>query len=439
MTAIRKSLICLMSALFGSAVALTSIHGPSGSVPAFAQESSTSSPTSSGVASGSPTEPAPTTDDDAAVTEATPKPEPERVPEPPAELRIATWGGAYGEAQKKAIFGPFTSKFGIDIRTVSHAGGAKILQSTAKNPTGWDLADIPFHVAEEGCRKGLLEHIDPAGVRDANGASVDLGDFLPDAVRKCAIGTSVWSSVIAYDRKRFKKAQPARLEDFFDTKRFPGKRGLPMRPRYVLEMALMADGVAPAEVYPTLETHAGIARAFAKLETIRKDIVWWQSTREPATLLIDGKVAMAVGFNGRFYMATAARQMPVDYIWDGQIYDMDVWVIPKKSSHLPTAMKFLSFAVRPQIMATQASWLPYGPTRRSAAKMVDRHASLSVNMARYLPTAPDNFDRALRVDEAWWDVNNASLVETFRYWLDGKTSDTAGAAVPVRASVAPDR
>ena len=52
--------------------------------------------------------------------------------------------------------------------------------------------------------------------------------------------------------------KPTTLADFFDTEKFPGKRGLRKSPKANLEMALIADGVAPDEVYATLETDEGV-------------------------------------------------------------------------------------------------------------------------------------------------------------------------------------
>jgi len=40
---------------------------------------------------------------------------------------------------------------------------------------------------------------------------------------------------------------------------------------------LIADGVEPKDVYKVLGTPAGVDRAFKKLDTIKKNIVWWES------------------------------------------------------------------------------------------------------------------------------------------------------------------
>ncbi len=348
------------------------------------------------------------------------QPVPERIPEPPSNLRIATWGGAHGEAQRRTVFDPFANNTGISIETIEHIGGSKLLKATAANsPVGWDLAYIPYHVADAACRSGAIAKIDAANIKDKTGARLDPADFLPEAFGDCALGGSVWSAVIGYDKRQFQSNAPQQLEDFFDTTKFPGKRGLMRTPRYILEMALLADGVAPEQVYRVLESDGGLQRALGKLATIRNDIVWMKSVREPVAALNDHSVAMAVGFSGRFFLETVGRNSPVVLMWDGQVYDLDVWVIPKGTTHIQTALKFLSFAVQSDVMVHQASLLPYGPTRKSAARQVRRHASLNVDLSDYVPTAPQNFRRALRIDEIWWEKHAARLIPAFRNWIDG--------------------
>ncbi len=70
-------------------------------------------------------------------------------------------------------------------------------------------------------------------------------------------------------------------------------------PQGNLEWALIADGVAPQEVYEMLETAEGRARAFAKLDTIKSDVIWWTTGAQPPQMLADKEVVMASAFNGR--------------------------------------------------------------------------------------------------------------------------------------------
>lgn len=355
---------------------------------------------------------------DAPVAGVVTQPVPPVVPKPPKSLRIATWDGAYGDAQRRALLDPFSKDTGIRMDAFAHTGGGELLKQQAAEALDWDLADVPYHVAKAACDAGTVARIDPVALSTSE-TDLNRDDFLPEAFGDCALGGSVWSSVIAFDASKYRSRLPSRLEDFFDTQTFPGKRALPRSPRYVLEMALMADGVSADAVYAALETPGGQKRAFAKLETIRNSIVWRASARERVELLQSGKVAMAIGYNGRLFLETAGRESTIALLWDGQIYDLDVWVIPKSTTHMPTALKFVAYAAQADVMARQASLLPYGPVRTSASQMVGKHATLDVDLSQYLPTNPDNFSRALRFDEAWWSKNSAQLNDRFHQWETG--------------------
>ena len=42
-------------------------------------------------------------------------------------------------------------------------------------------------------------------------------------------------------------------------------------------MALLADGVAPQDVYETLERDAGAGARLHKLDSLKPDLVWWHA------------------------------------------------------------------------------------------------------------------------------------------------------------------
>ena len=119
------------------------------------------------------------------------------------------------------------------------------------------------------------------------------------------------------------------MADFFNTKSYPGKRGMRKNPKVTLEFALIADGVPTDQVYDVLSTEEGVARAFAKLDTIKDDIVWWEAGAQPPQLLADGEVVFSTAWNGRVFNAKNGEGQPFEMVWDGQIYDLDLWVIQK--------------------------------------------------------------------------------------------------------------
>ncbi len=340
--------------------------------------------------------------------------------EKPGKLTVASWGGAYSESQKRAYFTPFQNETGIEIKLVSHNGAfGALLAEGGASPPKWDLVDLGPAILESACRDGKLEKVDASVLVAAVDGTSARDDFLPGMLHECGVPSVAWSSAIVFDKRSFKKAAPRTAKDFFDVKRFPGKRALPRTPKYTLELALMADGVEPEEVYQMLATREGIARALKRLEEIRGHIVWWDRAHEPLKMLAKQDAAMAIAFNGRIFSAIVAQNKPFGLIWDGQVYDLDLWAIPKGSPNKTSALKLIAFATKPERLARQARWFPYGPVRKSALKLIGKHPEVDVNMSDYIPTSQMNFKRALRMDAAWWTSHEAEMTEHLKVWRIG--------------------
>jgi len=331
-------------------------------------------------------------------------------------LSVATWGGAYGQSQEIALFEPFAKETGTVIATETYDGSlAKLKGMIDGSGTPVDVIDVSGGNLSKLCSDGLLETIETAslGAPPDGGSIAD--DFMDGGLSPCGVASVAWSTAIAYDRQAFRKGEPTEISALLDTARFPGKRALPKNPRYTIELALLADGVPPENVYSELATPEGADRAFAALDKIKDDILFWSKAEQPITWLIEEKVSMAAGYSGRIFRA-AVGDHHIGILWDGQIYDIDAWAIPKTSNNKEEAMRFISFATSPQRLAEQAQLIAYGPMRKSAVALVGKHPIIHVEMQEYLPTAPQNFKKALKFDEAWWTQNGAALTQRFAEW-----------------------
>ena len=335
---------------------------------------------------------------------------------PPERLTVVSWGDAYGRAQTIALIHPFTDKTGIDVNIAAYGGGLKEIEAQVKSGVvEWDVVDLELEDAAAACRQGLLERLDgielPPG---RNGARANR-DFVPGALGPCWVGSVVYSQVIAFPNERFAADRPATAADFFDLKRFPGPRALRDNgPKFNLELALIADGVQPWQVYGVLGTRRGQDRAFAKLDTIKPALVWWKRTAEPAEMLAQGKVAMTTVLNARVFSIDVAPKLGT--IWDGQLYQLDVFGIPKGTAKRERALEFIRFATGSEPLAEEARLLPYGPARLSSVALVGRNPETNAEMIPHLPTAPHNFARALAVDPDWWASRGAELVQRWAEW-----------------------
>jgi putative spermidine/putrescine transport system substrate-binding protein len=341
---------------------------------------------------------------------------------PPPRLTVVTWGADYGRAQALSMFRPYADKSGVDVVVTDYGGGLKEISAQVKSgQIDWDVVDLELDDAAKACRDGLLEPLDGIELPPGADGRAAFRDFVYGALGPCWVGTAVYSQVIAFDRQRFADSPPASPADFFDLGRFPGPRGLrDDGPKYDLELALIADGVPAWQVYSVLATKAGQDRAFAKLDTIKPAIVWWKKVAEPTELLASGQVAMTTVLNSHVFSIDVAPK--IGTIWEGQLYAMDVFGVPKGDPRLKRALAFIRYASSASALAEEARWLPYGPARLSAARLVGRNPETDEEMRPHLPTAPQNFHNALAVDPDWWAAHGAELEARWQKWRTATVS-----------------
>lgn len=334
-------------------------------------------------------------------------------------LTTVTWSGPYGRAQASALFLPYAQKTGVNVHIAQYDGGLDELRKrVASKQYGWDVIDLELPDAITACKDGLLEHIDAATLPAGANGEPAKDDFVPNAIGPCWVGSVVYSQVIAYAPARFGSAKAIALSDFFDTARFPGSRAMrSTSAKFNLELALLADGVAPRDVYNVLSTQQGVARALAKLNTIRSSIVWWTRSSEPVAMLEDGRTAFATVLNGDVFDA-AIHHRGLGIIWDRQLYELDVFGIPKGDPERDMALDFVRFATSSPSLAAVSDWVPYGPARRSALQLVGKNPELHIAMISYLPTEKDHFKTAFAIDDGWWQTHGADIASQWQSWVN---------------------
>ena len=341
------------------------------------------------------------------------------------DLTIVSWGGAYTASQQKAYHDPYMAA-NPDVNIINDdnaaEGLAKVRAQVESGNVTWDIVDMVAADAITACDEGLIMEIDPdtwlAAAPDGTPASEDFfaGTLSPGGTN-CFIPQIVYSTTFGYRTDAFEGDQPSTIADVFDLEKYPGKRSLERRPINNLEWALLADGVAPADVYGLLSTDEGVARALAKLDTIKDQVVWWTKGAQPPQLLADGEVVIASAYNGRLFSAIAEKNQPIAMLWDRQVFDLDGWVVPVGVKDLDAVKAYLYYATDTQRLADQAKFISYGPARYSSAPLVGNHADLGIDMKPHMPTDPNNSATLFDFDYVWWADHRAELDEVFNTWL----------------------
>jgi len=320
-----------------------------------------------------------------------------------AELTVVSFGGANKEAQQKAYYQPFSTNSGVTVISGDYNGEmAKVRAMVDSKRVSWDVLDVESPDLMRGCDEGMFEKLDYRRI-------IKPAELLPGAAQPCGMAAYAWSTVLAYNADRLKMA-PRSWADFWDVKKYPGKRALRKGAKYTLEIALMADGVAPHDVYKVLNTPAGLNRAFAKLDQLKPYIQWWEAGAQPAQYLAAGDVVMSSAYNGRISAAQKEGGKQLRMVWNGNIYDYDYWVIPKGSANLDAAYKFLAFVSQPKAQAEYVKGISYGVSHRKAAGLID--AATLAN----LPTAPQNLQQGVAIDSGFWVDHGENLEQRFNAW-----------------------
>ncbi|WP_299859999.1 extracellular solute-binding protein [uncultured Roseobacter sp.] len=340
------------------------------------------------------------------------------------EMTIVSWGGAYSNSQQKAYHDPYMAATGISIINDESSPEA-VAKLRAMNEAGnitWDLVDVEAADAIRLCDEGLAMEIDHdevlAPAPDGTPASDDFGDTIAS---DCFIPQIVFSTTFGYRTDMVPEGvePPTSACDVFEIEKYPGKRALNKRPIANMEWALLCDGVAYEDVYDVLETEEGQARAFAKLDTIKDQTIWWSAGAETPQLLADGEIFMGSTFNGRLFSVIAEQGQPVGMAWDWQMFDLDGWIVPTGLSddRLARVMDYLKVSTDTQRLADQAKYISYGPARASSAPLVGQHAELGIDMAPHMPTDPNNAENTFVNNYEWWADYRDDLDAKFQAWL----------------------
>ncbi len=319
------------------------------------------------------------------------------------DLTVVSRGAGSIEPVRKVFVQPFVGATDIAVRQQTWDGGIAALTSRLKAPDNdWDLVELRGDELAAACADGLLEKLDFNAIGGKD-------HYLPQGVFDCGVGAAASNIVLAWDRDKF-PATPT-WADFWDIAKYPGKRGLYKGPRGNLEIALIADGVAPGDVYKVLATSEGVDRAFRKLDQLKPYLVWWQTGEEAVHILSSGDVLMTSAPSDR--IAVAARTGPRNFgmQWTASLGDVQSWAIVKGSPNLRQAIQLLYFAGTPAIEGRLLDAAGVGGLAKGANDL------LPAEVAATSPTSPANLAAAVRFDNGFWRDNLAKLGPRFDAWL----------------------
>ena len=323
-------------------------------------------------------------------------------------LTVTTWAGVYGRAQAAAQMQPYGIAHRVNVRIAQWSGDLDEIRRAVKTSQYTsDVYDLELPAAITACREGLLEPLDPASLPPGADGTPAAQDFYRGMTSECFVASAIYAQMIVCDNCEM----PADIGQVFGAVAQGAKIALQRSARVNLEMALLADGVAADQVYATLATPEGVARAFARLDTIKANIVWWDAMNEPVAMLKDGRAQFAAALTASVAAAEGLTILPQ------QFYEADVLAVPRGTPRKEMALDYVKYATGSAPLAGIARFAPFMPPRRSSMALVQQ-----------LPPAPEAafvlsqkgmMEKSFAIDNDWWREHGDALQARFRFWAMG--------------------
>ena len=272
------------------------------------------------------------------------------------EVVVVGYGGTSLEVQQAEIYPIFEEETGAKVIGTGGMDPKKMEQMVLQNAVEWDV--VLLGPEESPLTGEWLEPLDygiiqPIGIPE-------------DAIHEYGIASDFYSVVLVWNTETYSDNPPQSWADFWNPAEFPGRRTLPRRSYDIVELALMGDGVAPANMYPI-----DVERALAAIEQIEPDVAkFWTGGNEPVELLLSGEVDMAAVWVTRI-IEPIENGEPLDFTWNQHLLAQDIVAIPKGAPHIDAAMQFINFRIRPDIQAEIANLLPIGPSTTAAEELIN--------------------------------------------------------------------
>ncbi len=324
------------------------------------------------------------------------------------EVRVASLGGSFEEAQNKGVFQPFEQESGIKVRLIAYTGPSQVVAQERTGNVDWD-AIVMSKGAMLGLQKqGYIAPIDYDRIRKEDLAGLPQGMAHPYGVPNI-----LFSRGISYNTKAIPIGNhPTSWVEVWDVQKFPGQRSLGAfsgRLTPDLEFALLADGVSMDKLYPL-----DVDRAFKSLDRIRPHVAkFWTTGAMSPQMLTDGQISVGSAYINRIgdLMKTGA---PVAFDWNQGEIQNNYWCILKGAKNYDNAMKLIAFATTPKAQAGFSTETLMGPANVHAFDL------LSKDRAELLPSSPQNLRKQFIYNDEWWAENRPTVQKHWDQWALGK-------------------
>ncbi|WP_144112329.1 ABC transporter substrate-binding protein [Paraburkholderia sp. BCC1886] len=311
-------------------------------------------------------------------------------------ITVTCWGGAYEAAVRSSFAEPFAKETGIPVTLLNSADLARMKVQVDSKNVSWDVFDSIGPQIVSGSRQGMWEKLDPSIVATGGLITKTGADF---------VGTYSYAGGLGFDPKRTPDGRhPTTFAEFWDVKAFPGRRGLRPRVSENLEMALLADGVAPDKLYPL-----DIERAFKAMDRIKPGVrKWIETTPETVSLIASNELDFTYTYLSRVLPAQRAGTS-IQMAMKQTLNSLEYLAVPKYGKNTKAAMQYVAFCLRPDRQAAFCEQVEFAPNVADAMKLISASAKQRM---------PDMHDaNSIVINDAWWGDHYDALQNRFTTWM----------------------
>lgn len=311
-------------------------------------------------------------------------------------VTIINYGGSYQDATMKAVFEPFTKETGIKVQIVPYPGLDKVKAMELTNNVQIDVWFGAGDASASGSKQGFWAKLDQTQFDQKDLRIAAASDY---------VAFDAYCRGISWDPKKFGAGKyPKNFAEFFDVKKFPGRRAIRARAVWAVEMALLADGLTPKQIYPL-----DLDRAFRSLDRIKSSIVWSNTTPQDISLLQSGEADFGITNVNRVITTTEpGGGVPLECSFDQVLIGTNTLAILKGAPNQENAMKLIAFYLRPDVQAKLCNLVAEVPNSKKAISM------LSPDVKKWQPD-PNNPNNLL-IDDRYWADHYEAINRRFQEW-----------------------
>ncbi|WP_240629733.1 ABC transporter substrate-binding protein [Specibacter cremeus] len=313
-------------------------------------------------------------------------------------LTFVSYGGLYQDGQTAAAVTPFGKESGARILADGPTEYSKIKAQVESSNVTWDVVDTGSYWAAGQCGTEL---------QPLDYTIIDKSKVPAGLAGKCSVPAMQYANVFVYNKDKYKDA-PTSWKDFFDTKKYPGKRAIDGTENIeggIIEGALLADGVPKDKLYPL-----DLKRAFKKLDTIKDSLVYWTTGAQAQQMLESKEVDMAVVWSGRAFGAVK-NGAPFEPVWNASVVVMDTLTVPKNAKNPKASMALINYYLGKEQQEKLTEETSYSPVNVEAKPKLDAVGK------KFLITDPAVASKTMVCNFDWWGKNYTNVAEQWVAWV----------------------